>query len=240
MKTINRIYLYPLLLGVLLMLVVSCSKKDDNNNNNSTVTDFDGNVYHTVTIGPQTWMKENLNVVHYNNGDPIPNITDNTAWSNLTTGAYINYENTSSYVNTYGRLYNWYAVNDARKICPTSWHVTSDSEWNIMEKYLDNTVDTAATGYVGTDIGNKLKESGTSHWTSGNDGTNSSNFTALPGGCRYGNGLFSHIHDDGFWWTSSEYDDANSWSRGTYYNNTIVDRNTCHNINGISVRCVKD
>ena len=107
--------------------VLSSCKKDSNTPNN-TVTDIDGNVYNTVTIGTQVWMKENLKVSKYRNGDPIPtNLTD-AAWGAATTGAYSIYNNDAANNTTYGKLYNWYAVVDSRNLCPVGWHVPSDAE----------------------------------------------------------------------------------------------------------------
>jgi len=104
-----------------------------------TIIDIDGNVYRIVKIGNQWWMVENLKATHYRNGDAIPEVTDNTAWENLyvyPTGAYCNYENKTDYVDTYGRLYNWYAVNDSHNIAPAGWHIPSDGEWLILADYL--------------------------------------------------------------------------------------------------------
>lgn len=138
-----------------------------------TVTDYDGNVYQTVLIGDQCWMMENLKVTHYRNGDPIPHVTDGVTWGNLTSGAYCNYNNDEGNVATYGRLYNWYAVDDSRNIAPAGWHVPSDAEWQTLVDYLGG--DAVAGG--------KMKEAGTTHWASPNTGaTNESGFTALPGG----------------------------------------------------------
>src|SRR5574344_1985932 len=116
-----------------------------------SITDIDGNTYKTVTIGTQTWMAENLKVTKYNDGIAIPNVTDATAWSELTTGALCDYDNTPSNSETYGKLYNWYAVNTG-KLCPTGWHVPSDAEWTILENYL------IANGYNydGTTTNNKI------------------------------------------------------------------------------------
>jgi uncharacterized protein (TIGR02145 family) len=209
-------------------------------NQAQTVTDYDGNVYNTVTIGTQVWLKENLKVTHYRNGDPIPNVTDNT-WGNLITGAYCNYNNDTNNSTTYGRLYNWFAATDAHKICPTGWHVPSDGEWNILEKYLDNTVDTTTTGWVGTDIGGKLKETGTTHWNSPNTGaTNSSGFTALPGGTRDNFSAFEYIRDYGFWWSSSEISAYSADNRSTIYSNSNVYMGNDDKSSGFSVRCVRD
>jgi len=139
-----------------------------------TMTDIDGNVYETVTIGTQVWMAENLKVTHYRNGNTILHIIDWFSWFTLT-GAYCEYDNDVNNVAVYGRLYNWYAVNDSRYIAPVGWHVPSDAEWLTLVDYLGG--DTVADG--------KMKEIGTTHWVSPNTGaTNESGFSALPGGYR--------------------------------------------------------
>src|ERR1035437_3671045 len=138
-----------------------------------TVTDFDGNVYKTITIGSKTWMAENLKVTHYQNGDPIPNETDATAWSNLTTGAYCDYNYTPSNSITYGHMNNLFSIIDSRTIAPAGLHVPTAIEWDTLINYI---------GGVSLAGGN-LKEIGTTHWTSPNTGaTNSSGMTILPGG----------------------------------------------------------
>ena len=185
----------------------------------STVIDIDGNSYNTVSIGSQCWMAANLKTTKYRDNTAIPNVTSDTTWNILTTGAYCYYNNTPSNSTTYGKLYNWYAVTDAHNICPTGWHIPSDGEWNIMEKYF---------------------ESGTSHWTSGNNGTNSSSFTALPGGYRNIVGSFFYISYYGYWWTATEYAASNAWGRSLRYSNATVFRYVYYKAYGFSVRCLKD
>jgi uncharacterized protein (TIGR02145 family) len=120
-----------------LILSSACKKKNDSNNSSSgTVTDIDGNVYHIVTIGTQVWMAENLKVTHYRNGTPIAHITDNATWDNLTSGAYCNFDNNDVTSDTYGRLYNWYALVDGLFITPPGWHIPSDAEWTTLVNYL--------------------------------------------------------------------------------------------------------
>jgi uncharacterized protein (TIGR02145 family) len=224
MKTSSLIY--PLLaMGFLLILTNGCKKDDDK----STVTDIDGNVYHMVTIGTQTWMAENLKVTKYRNGDAIPNVTDHNEWSNLTTGAYCDYENTASNSTVYGKLYNWHTVSDSRNIAPTGWHVASDAEWTMLTTFLG-----------GEDVaGGKLKEKGTAHWLSPNYGaTNETGFSALPGG-GYGGGIFLHLGYGGFWWTSTEYS-SSVWYRGMLYYSGGVTRYYNNPSRGLSVRCVRD
>ncbi|NVN96269.1 MAG: fibrobacter succinogenes major paralogous domain-containing protein [Bacteroidetes bacterium] len=205
-----------------------------------TVVDIDGNVYHTIKIGTQVWMVENLKVTHYRNGDKISNVKNSTQWRKLTTGAYCNYDNDPTNAVTYGRLYNWYAINDSRRIAPKGWHVSSDAEWNILEKYLDNSIDTTYIGWTGTDIGNKLKEAGTSHWFSGNSGTNSSNFTALPGGYRGSDGKFAGIRSLGYWWTAIVYGVTYTWNRSLGYGSATVGKDDDEKAVGFSLRCLKD
>jgi len=200
--------------------------------NPTPITDIDGNVYDIVKIGTQVWMKQNLNVTHYRNGEAIPNVTDDGAWVGLTTGAYCNYNNDANNATTYGRLYNWYTVADARNFCPTGWHVPSDVEWTTLTTYL---------GGEGI-AGGKLKEIGTNHWNSPNTGaTNESGFSALPGGSRISsNGTFGNVGFYVSWWASTEYTSAYSiyrymgWSSNSIYN--------YYNLNndGLSVRCLKD
>ena len=155
------------IIGCFIAIVYSCHKDPDDPN---IVKDIDGNIYHTVTIGNQVWMVENLKTTRYNDGTAIPNVTDSSVWSKLSTPAYCWYNNdASSYKATYGALYNWYAVN-VQKLCPKGWHVASNAEFYALNSFLD--------GECG-----KLKEAGTIHWYSPNKGaTNETGFTALPGG----------------------------------------------------------
>lgn len=211
-----------------------------------TVTDIDGNVYQTIQIGDQEWMMENLKVTHYRNGDSIPEVTDNSTWIVLTTGAYCNYDNNEGNVFTYGRLYNWYAVDDSRGIAPDGWHVPSDDEWKELEMYLGMTQAQADdTGERGTDEGGKLKETGYEHWNSPNTGaTNEIGFTALPGGYRdsYDGGIFRDFGYHALFWTSTEYQSNHSCERELFYHNSMVSRCNSYYIKneGFSVRCVRD
>jgi len=207
-----------------------------------SVTDYDGNVYNTVSIGTQVWMKENLKVTHYTNGDNVTNISDGDAWANLTTGArcYL-YNDSVTYAPVYGALYNWFAVNDNRKLCPAGWHVPSDAELNILVIYLDHTVDTTAMDWSGTDIGGKLKEAGTLHWNFPNIGaTNTSGFSALPAGGRGFNGLFGGLGETEDWWSSTAYDDTTALKRYLHYYTAQIERSNWYKTCGFSVRCVFD
>ena len=249
MKNRQNFSIYPLpIMGVLLVLASSCEKDDDNepssgNSTNGkttsvfnpdvtygTMTDQDGNVYKTVTIGTQTWMAENLRTTKYNDGTAIPNVTDDDEWGALTTGSYCNYNNMTGTdsIATYGRLYNWYAVNTG-KLAPTGWHVPSDAEWTVLTDYLG-----------GTSIaGGKLKEIGTTHWQSPNTGaTNVAGFTALPGGYRSSSGTFSYVGGLGYWWSATEYSTTHAYYRSILYSD--VGREDGVKEVGFSVRCVRD
>jgi uncharacterized protein (TIGR02145 family) len=207
----------------------------------STITDIDGNTYNTISIGSQCWMRANLKTTKYLDNTAIQNVTSNTEWSTLTTGAYCNYKNTPSNGTTYGKLYNWYAVTSKHNICPTGWHVPSNAEWNILENYLDNTIDTTAIGWAGTDIGGKLKETGTTHWNSPNtSATNSSGFSALPGGTRFDDGSFNFIGNFGLFWTATAYNTGTAWERFLGYRDSQISPSSSIKTGGFSIRCVRD
>jgi uncharacterized protein (TIGR02145 family) len=198
---------------------------------NTTVTDADGNVYHTVTIGTQTWTVENLKTTKYNDGTTIPLVTDSTTWVNLTTAGYCWFNNdAATNKNVYGALYNWYTVNTG-KLAPAGWHVPTDAEWNTLSIYLG-----------GANIsGGKLKESGTTHWSIPNTGaTNESGFSALPGGCRFDNGYFDLIHCDGDWWSATVVNVSYAYSRNLGYGGSNLYRDGCSKSFGFSVRLVRD
>ena len=208
-----------------------------------TVTDIDGNVYETVQIGNQLWMAENLKVTHYNNGDEILTGYNNPEWTNLSTGAYAVYYDNPSNTETYGNLYNWYAVDDNRGMCSEDWHIPTDEEIKVLEIYLGMSESEAnSDGWRGTNEGGKLKEEGTTHWVSPNTGaTNESGFTALPGGSRfYYDGIYQNIGGLGYFWSSSEGDSNYAWIRLLSYNFSGIHRGNYNKRSGFSVRCVRD
>ena len=127
-----------------------------------TVTDINGNVYNVIVIGSQSWFKESLKATKYNDGTDIPNVIDNTLWSTNSTGAYCDYNNTSSNSTLYGRLYNWYVIGSTnpKNVCPTGWHVATDADWTALATFLGGE----------SVAGGKLKETGTTHWTTPNTG----------------------------------------------------------------------
>jgi len=204
--------------------------------NVETVTDCDGNIYNTITIGTQIWMAENLKTTKYRNGDPIPNVTDSTQWIKLSTGSYCNYNNDVTNANNYGRLYNGCALGDSRKIAPKGWHVASDDDWTKLTDYLGVFV-----------AGSKIKESGPSHWTSLNcwESTNESGFTALPSGVRSSyDGKFIGIGVLSNWWSSTKDTTKISiWDTDWFSSNVRGPEWPISfeaGLDGYSVRCVKD
>ncbi len=202
--------------------------------------DADGYVYNTVTIGTQVWMAENLKTTKYNDGTAIPNLTGEPAWVSTTTGAWCDYNNLSSNSTTYGKLYNWYAVdnnastkvasNGGKNICPVGWHVPSDAEWTTLTSYLGGE----------SVAGGKLKEAGTTHWTSDAGATNSSGFTALPGGYRVYDGVFQILSTEGHWWGTMPVNTSEAIIRKMTTNTSTVGRSTHYRGGGLSVRCVKN
>lgn len=195
------------------------------------VTDIDGNIYQTVTIGTQVWMVENLKVTHYRNGDPIPHVADDAAWGSLSTGAYCAYNNDPGQVADYGRLYNWYAVNDSRNIAPEGWHVATDAEWQTVIDYLGGL----------TVAGGKMKEVGILHWRSPNAGaTNESGLTVLAGGYRRNDGYFVAKGNFAYIWSSTEDHSGYALFRALYYLDSQIHRYYFPDLSGFSVRCVKD
>ena len=194
-------------------------------------TDIDGNIYATVQIGTQLWMAENLKVTKYRDGSAIPNITTNGDWVGLSTAAYGDYDNNSTNSETYGRLYNWYAVDDDRGVCPEGWHVSSDAEYTILTDYLGG----------GLVAGGKMKEEGTEHWNSPNTGaTNESGFTSLPAGHRvFDHGNYADMGNGCHFWSSSESGNL-AWYWVMNYVSSYIGRDDTVKQYGFSIRCLED
>lgn len=194
------------------------------------VKDIDGNVYHTKKIGSQVWTIENLKTTRLNDGTAIELVTDDNSWSSKSTGAYCFFDNDASNKSDYGALYNWYAAG-SNKLAPKGWHIPTLDEWTTLINYLG-----------GSEVaGGKLKEVGLAHWSSPNaEATNSSGFTALPGGYRYIEGQFVNMHSFGYWWTSTTYDNENAYyidmrrDYGSTESQIIVEGS------GFSVKCIKN
>ena len=238
MKKQNNIFLLILFIA----LFSSCNNEENNKkidavgggivtNPGAGVT-FNGYTYTSIVLGNgQEWMAENLRTTTYANGDPIPNVTDVNQWEDLTTGAWAHYNNDSQYENPYGKLYNWYTVNDPRNVCPTGWHVPTDAEWTVLSDYLGGSAV----------AGGKMKSTGTQYWSSPNtDATNESGFSGLPGGDRSNGGTFHYIGRFGYWWSSTEGSTNGAWSRSLNYYSGSVDRYDYYERGGFSVRCLRD
>ncbi len=195
-----------------------------------TVIDYDGNVYDTVVIDNQVWLKQNLKTTHDNTGTLIPNVTDSAAWANLTTWGRCYYNNDSAaYDSVYGPLYNWYVAN--ANVCPLGWHVASNAEWQAAETFLGGA----------TVAGGKMKEADTIHWADPNTAaTNSSGFTGLPAGGRTNTGIFKFIRENGLWWTSTSYNSSNAWGLYMWYLSPGVEHDPISKKYGVSIRCIKN
>ncbi len=207
---------------------------------NPDVVDIDGNTYRTIKIGSQTWMAENLRVTHYRDSTAIPLLMHNTDWTSAQTGAM------ALYKETYGVLYNWYAVTDRRGLAPDGWHIPSDAEWTALEQTLGMSVfDAQRTGaYRGNGVGGKL--SGVSeHWERGvlteDQQFASTEFSALPGGFRgYLNGIFSGWGNSAFFWSSSAINAGSACYRSLNYKHSGVYRDHASKQVGLAIRCIQD
>lgn len=192
--------------------------------------DYDNNNYTVVQIGGQLWMAENLKTTKYSNGDDIPEVTGQSNWMGLSTGAYCYFGNDPDNAPVYGCLYNWYAAIDVRNPCPANWHVPSDAEWIVLTSFLGGEAI----------AGGKMKETGIVHWFSPNTGaTNESGFTVIAGGSRsYGN--FDFMGYGGSFWSTTPFDDIFAWNRDIFYYNTMANRHGTDKKSGLSVRCIKN
>lgn len=196
-----------------------------------TLSDSSGKTLSTLSIANQVWMEEDLKVTTFNDGTPIPLISNDTVWSKLSTPGRCFYNNNASFASSkYGMLYNWSAVNSG-KLCPIGWHVPSDNEWQIL------------TNYLGSEAvaGGKMKEQGTANWKSPNTGgTNETNFGALPGGLRYPEGMFENFGKNVYWWSSTAEDTTRAWARGVSYDYGYAYRFSGPMKDGFCVRCIKN
>jgi uncharacterized protein (TIGR02145 family) len=204
----KKTYLLLILSLVAVLVLLNACSKDTAISTSTTIADIDGNVYHTVTIGTQVWMVENLKTTHYRNGDAIANVTNITTWTGLSTGAWCDYNNDATNGTKYGHLYNFFAVADSRNIAPAGWHIPTNTEWTTL------------TNYVSTHLGTSLSEAkalaATTDWRAYSDPVaigcnltlnNSTGFSALPGSYRNGNnGKFNSIGISAYWWSSTEDD----------------------------------
>ena len=199
-----------------------------------STTDLDGQTSKSLKIGDQTWIGQNLDVSHFSNGDPIPQVSNDEEWEKVgmeKKPAWCYYEGSDENGKTYGKLYNWYAVNDSRGLAPKDWHIPTEQEWIILSKSLGG--DEMA--------GKKLKEKGTVHWKSPNQAaTNESGFGGLPGGLNYSFGTFVGMGSTGYWWTSTANGDETAILCSLSYKDSVLTNLFLNKGVGVSVRCVKD
>jgi len=213
-----------------LTLTMSCKKTEEE----PYCRDADGNDYKTIKIGNQEWMAENLRTTKYNSGEAIPNITDNTAWTTQTAGAYCLLNNDAATKATHGALYNWATLNDTRGIAPKGWHIPTQAEWQALVDYLGGA----------TLAGGKMKQTGTTTWTTPNTAAdNSSAFNALGGGYRlFDLGTFDKVGVNAYWWSKTTdpavADDA--FRCKLYNTDATVSIKASSKKYGMYIRCVKD
>jgi uncharacterized protein (TIGR02145 family) len=184
-----------------------------------------------VTIGQQVWMTKNLNVATFRNGDPIPQAKTDEEWVKAGENqqpAWCYYDNDPKNEEIYGKLYNWYAVNDPRGLAPEGYHVPTDEEWTQLSDYLG-----------GEDVAGKKMKS-TSGWIENGNGSNESGFNGLPGGFRYDNGAFNLQGLSGCWWSASEDDSDYAYYRSLSHNDGYLIRFVNFKEEGFSVRCLRD
>ena len=203
------------------------------------LADADGNLYSTIKIGAQVWMTENLRATKLSDNTPIPEVTDNSLWIGSLVPAYSCYNNDIAYKPTYGALYNWFAVNSGN-LCPSGWHVPTDDDFSILEQSLGMAADQLILwGSRGTDQGTQLKN--LTGWDEGGNGTNSSGFSALPGGYRYGaTGDFYLPTSITYWWTATEHDADRGWYRRLDSSSAAVYRASTSKKGGKYIRCLKN
>jgi uncharacterized protein (TIGR02145 family) len=205
----------------------------------TSAADADGNLYPTVVIGTQLWMQFDLKTTRLNDNTFIPNVVDNLVWSGTTLPAYCWYDNIATYGSTYGILYNWFTV-ETGKLCPTGWHVASHEEFKTLEKFLGMTPEQADLfDWRGTNQGAQLKY--TSTWNLGGNGTNSSGYSALGGGYRFGQtGAFFDMGAVGYWWSSTANSSTDALYRRLDANSSMIYAQGVRKQGGKFVRCLKN
>lgn len=228
----------PLFRGILLTAAVLVSGHGGQSDT-GTMWDGEGNAYRTRLIGPRWWMAENLKVGSYANGDSIPQVQDAEQWVTLTSGAWCYYDNEPDSGETFGKLYNWYAVSDPRGLAPQNWHAPSEEEWQGLENAMGMTAAVADTqGWFGTTQGMQLKSS--SGWDEDGNGTDSLGFSAQPAGFRGLGGRFYMKGRMTAFWSSSDYAWDLVWYRALAADQSGIRRKLGTKMRGFSVRLVKD
>jgi uncharacterized protein (TIGR02145 family) len=211
-------------------------------NHTSKTNPGNSGVYKGIEIGNQVWMTENLSIANYRNGDPVKHVSDPEAWGDQTVGAWCYYMNDPSLERLYGRLYNWFAVDDPRGLAPKGWRIPSDEDWKKLEKYLGLAErELGATGWRGGGCGLCMKQGKHNLWKGNiSQDAEGCGFEARPGGYRDVDGSFYVLGSSGYWWTATEYDDFFAWYRSLYYNVDKIHRLQSYEGDGFSVRCIRE
>lgn len=214
-------YIYKI---VIFIFLFSCK-------NAETVEDIDGNIYHTTTIGKQTWMVENLKVTRFNNGDSAKYLKSNKEWEHARQAGYSLYNNDSAFMKHYGFLYNYHCIQDSRGIAPKGWRIPTEEDLRELESFINSN----------TKTGIFLKEEGNSHWLTSNvDGNNATGFTALPGGYRDEEGSFYMLKSNGYYWTTNGSFEFYHWSPRMFQAFADVRRDAVFKRYGFSIKCIKE
>lgn len=228
-RSVLKSFVFYWMLLLALVLGYNDSYADDKILSKGTVVDSDGNIYNTCKIGNQVWMFDNLNVSRYRNGDPIKNVTDYDLWEVTTSGAWAFYENNSKFAKSYGRLYNWHAINDPRGLAPKGWHIPSYKEWRELIDYLGGNM-------VAGDLIKFYSRIG--HFWPGE--AVSSEYDNVFSGSRYLGGAFCFRRYNGYYWTSTRKDLSQSFYVNINFSNSKIYMDYDFNKNGLAIRCVKD
>lgn len=198
--------------------------------NAETVEDLDGNIYHTVKIGKQTWMVENLKVSRFNNGDSIRKLKSNSDWKQVNQAGYSFYNNDTAFIKNYGFLYNYNCLQDVRGIAPKGWRVPREEDLRELELFIKS-----------NSIGIFLKEKGNSHWLPSNTvGNNATGFTALPGGYRDDQGNFYMLRSNGYYWIRNGSFEFYNWSDRMFQAFADIRRDSVFKRYGFSIKCIKE
>ncbi|MEO7983461.1 MAG: fibrobacter succinogenes major paralogous domain-containing protein [Bacteroidota bacterium] len=220
----------------LLLLIFSACKKNNAENVNMECRDIDGNIYDTVSICSKSWTKENLKVSHYRNGDLIPQVQNNLQWENLSTGAWCWYNNDSTNYSSYGKLYNWYAINDSRGLAPAGWQIPTEGDWADLATCLGG--EAIAGGKIKT---RGTVQASTGLWETPNVTVDPySNFNGRPGGYRDAPGSFIGLGSYNYWWSSTAANSTTAKMRVIINFLSNMNKGSFGNNYGFYVRCRKD
>ena len=228
---------------ILVLICLSSLPSKGGNHEDSVVVDIEGNKYHTIAIGTQIWMKENLRTTKYNNGTPIFCVESNNEWTSLSSAAYCWYNNDSSYQAIYGAIYNGFTLEEGN-VCPTGWHVPTDNDWKILEIELGMSPSEAdKPGWRGN-IGGKFAGAANlwlGGYFEGDTVFNTTAFNGVPAGNRIGeSGSFGNMGSNAYWWCNTDEGKDKLWVRNIFYASNHFIKNSYSKNYGFSIRCIKD